>query len=103
MRAEAQRNAHDGGRVVDTSKEQRSNDRGRLVRILRNLGFGQASADDDLLGLGLSSLKILQFSADIEREFGTPVELAMLLAAPTLGELEEQLAATESTERDGKM
>jgi aryl carrier-like protein len=82
---------------LDTSKEQRSNDRGRLVKLLHNLGFGHAAADDDLLALGLSSLKIVQFSADIEREYGIPVDLAMLLAAPTLGELEEQLAANEST------
>jgi aryl carrier-like protein len=83
--------------VVDTSKEQHSNDRGRLVRLLHRLGFGHAAAEDDLLGLGLSSLKIVQLSADIEREFGKPVDLATLLAAPTLGELEEQLAAIEPT------
>jgi aryl carrier-like protein len=97
MRADAQQHAHHGGRVVDTPKEQGGYGSGRLVKILRNLGLGYTTADDDLLGLGLSSLKILQFGADVEREFGMPVDLAMLLAASTLGELEEQLAATEST------
>lgn len=94
---EAQQNAHHGSHVVDTSKEQHGNDRGRLVKLLRDLGVGHPTADDDLLALGLSSQKILQLSAAIEREFGMPVDLATLLAAPTLGELEEQLIVTGPT------
>ncbi|MEU7575496.1 acyl carrier protein [Micromonospora sp. NPDC049240] len=66
---------------------------GRLVELLHGLGVAHVTAADDLLALGLSSLKILQFSMAIEGEFGISVELSTLLAAPTLGALEEQLTA----------
>lgn len=64
---------------------------GRLVQLVRSLGFAQATADDDLLEFGLTSLQILQLSSDIEREYGVPVDLAALLDAPTLGALDQQL------------
>jgi acyl carrier protein len=93
MKAESSRDAP----RRETSEEQPASDRGRLVKILHNLGFRHVTADDDLLELGLSSAKIVQLSVDIEGEFGVPVDLATLLAAPTLGELEAQLTTTESS------
>jgi aryl carrier-like protein len=63
----------------------------RLVWLVRAKGFEQATADDDLLDLGLTSLQILQLSEDIEHELGIPVDLETLLAAPTIGELGRRL------------
>lgn len=88
---------------MNTSEEQRIKCEW-LVQLVRNLGYDQATAGDDLLGLGLSSLEILLISADIERESGTPVDLEVLLAAETLSGLAEQLSRTGSTgepTRDG--
>jgi acyl carrier protein len=63
----------------------------RLVRLVRDKGFAQATVDDDVLALGLTSLQILQLSDDIEREFGVTLDLATLLSAPTIGELGKHL------------
>lgn len=81
---------------MNTSEEQRIKCEW-LVQLVRNLGYEHATAGDDLLGLGLSSLEILLISADIERESGMPVPLEVLLAAETLSELAEQLSSTGST------
>jgi phosphopantetheine binding protein len=78
---------------MNTSEEQRITCE-RLVQLVRNLGYGQATAGDDLLGLGLGSLEILLISVDIERESGRPVDLEVLLAAESLSELAEQLSRT---------
>ncbi|MEV6930155.1 acyl carrier protein [Dactylosporangium sp. NPDC051485] len=63
----------------------------RLVRLVRDKGFAQATADDDVLTLGLTSLQILQVNDDIEREFGVTLDIATLLSAPTIGELGKHL------------
>ncbi|MEU7932328.1 acyl carrier protein [Micromonospora echinofusca] len=58
-----------------------------LVALVRARGFPQADGDDDLLALGLTSLDLLQLGADIEKEFGVPVDLGVLLAAPSIDSL----------------
>jgi acyl carrier protein len=59
----------------------------RLLRLLGALGYPDATAADDLLALGLTSLQLMQFDADIEREFAVTVDPAFLLGGSTIGDL----------------
>jgi Phosphopantetheine attachment site len=58
----------------------------RLLRLLARLGYPGASAEDELLGLGLTSLELIQLDADIEREFAVPADPELMLSA-TIAEL----------------
>jgi hypothetical protein len=63
----------------------------RLVSLVRRRGYPHATAADDLLELGFTSLDLLQLGAEIEQEFGVAVDIAIVLTAPTIGELNKQL------------
>jgi acyl carrier protein len=63
----------------------------RLLGLVHAQGHENATKDDDLLALGFTSLQILRLITDIEREFGISVDLGVVLNAPTIGDLAEQL------------
>lgn len=67
---------------------------GKVMLLLRSRGF-DPSAEDDLLGLGLTSLQILQLAADLKHEVGVDVDVSVLLGAPTIGALEHQLSGAD--------
>ncbi|GLK99169.1 acyl carrier protein [Dactylosporangium matsuzakiense] len=69
---------------------------GKVVQLLQSRGF-DPSAEDDLLDLGLTSMQILQLADDLQHEIGVDVDVSVLLAAPTIGALEEQLSGADRT------
>jgi len=63
----------------------------RLLELVRARGVEGATADDDLMALGLTSLQLLQLDADIEREFSIAVDPEVMLTTRTVGELAKRL------------
>lgn len=64
-----------------------------ILDLVRAQGFTEATADDNLFELGLTSVDLLQLAMDIEGELGITVGLGLLLSASTIVDLERLLDA----------
>ncbi|MEH0542264.1 AMP-binding protein [Streptomyces sp. B21-105] len=63
----------------------------RILALVRELGFTEAEADDDLFALGLTSLDFVRFAMAIETAFGVMVDLGELMSLATIADLQRHL------------